>query len=379
MPSREPPIPIAFGITDLDVGGAERALVEIVTRLDRSVWTPSVVCLAGPGELVARLESADVPVRCLGARSVRDLGVVGRMTSVLREWKPALLQTFLFHANVVGRVAGRRAGVGKIVSGVRVADRRGAWRHWIDRWTAGWADHHVCVSEAVARFTRERLGIPDDVVSVVPNGVDFERFASAAPFNFASIGLPTDARVVLFVGRLAPQKRPLLAIDTFEAVAAEHPASHLVVVGDGPLRNAVAARVRASAVHDRVHLLGRRDAIPALMRASSLLLLPSAFEGMPNVLLEAMAAGLPAVAADVEGVAEVAVNGESAMVVPRDDHAGLARAVGDLLSDRDLAERLAKNAQHICEKHFTWPSAASRYAEIYSRLLAVNSPSTAVG
>ena len=115
---------MAFCITDLDPGGAERALVQLVTRLDRSRWQPSVICLAPRGMLADELEQAEVPVTCLGARHSRNVGMVGRLFHQLRESKPALLQTFLFHANIAGRIAGRLARVPKIVSGIRVAERR---------------------------------------------------------------------------------------------------------------------------------------------------------------------------------------------------------------------------------------------------------------
>ncbi|MCA9054217.1 MAG: hypothetical protein KDA75_10295, partial [Planctomycetaceae bacterium] len=100
---------LAFCITDLDAGGAERALVQIVTRLAGPDWTPKVFCLSGPGELVAHLQQAGIPVECLGAKSPRSFGAIQRLTAGLRDWRPELLQTFLFHANLSGRFAAWRA------------------------------------------------------------------------------------------------------------------------------------------------------------------------------------------------------------------------------------------------------------------------------
>ena len=126
---------IAFCITDLDPGGAERALVQLVLRLDRSRWSPVVFCLSKPGTLVADLAKADIPVDCLEAGSIGNVSVVPRLVRRLRRVRPDILQTFLFHANIVGRIAGRLAGVPVIVSGIRVAEHRSRFRLWLDRIT----------------------------------------------------------------------------------------------------------------------------------------------------------------------------------------------------------------------------------------------------
>src|SRR3712207_2927580 len=117
MPSQREPVRIAFCITDLDPGGAERALVQLVTRLDRTRWQPAVYCLAGPGELVQDLESRQVPVTCLGSRSRFSLRVIGRLTREWRVFRPRLVQSFLFHANLMTRFAAARAGSPPVVAG----------------------------------------------------------------------------------------------------------------------------------------------------------------------------------------------------------------------------------------------------------------------
>ena len=134
----QPPIPIAFGITDLDVGSrVARTLVELVLRLDRSRWSPAVVCLLPSGALAGRLTSAGVPVESLELRSSADFfRGVRRWTQILREQQPRLLQTFLYHANFMGSVAGPRACVPHLFAGHRVADRRPGVRGLLERWTA---------------------------------------------------------------------------------------------------------------------------------------------------------------------------------------------------------------------------------------------------
>lgn len=109
-------VPIGFAITELDPGGAERAMTQLVTRLDRSQWSPRVYCLSGQGSLAQILDSAEIPVTFLHARGKWDPGLTGRLADALRGDQPALLQTFLYHANIAGRIAARRAGIAHVVS-----------------------------------------------------------------------------------------------------------------------------------------------------------------------------------------------------------------------------------------------------------------------
>jgi hypothetical protein len=144
---------IAFCITDLDVGGAEQCLVHVVSDLDRREWTPHVYCLSRRGALVDRLEAMGIACTCLGWRGWPDAWRVIALARKLRAFRPQLLQTFLFHGNLAGRIAGKLAGVPVIVSGIRVAEREKAWHVRLERWTRGLVTHHVCVSQAVARFS----------------------------------------------------------------------------------------------------------------------------------------------------------------------------------------------------------------------------------
>ncbi len=130
------PSSIALCITDLDAGGAEKALVQIARRLDRAVWDPVVYCLSQRGVLADDLEQAGIPTHCLNA-GPRDLLVILRLARLLRRQKPVLLQTFLFHGNLAGRLAAALAGVPVVVSGIRVAEREKTWHLRLERWTRG--------------------------------------------------------------------------------------------------------------------------------------------------------------------------------------------------------------------------------------------------
>ncbi|MBT6156181.1 MAG: glycosyltransferase [Planctomycetaceae bacterium] len=373
MSSVDGPIPIAFCITELDPGGAERALVQLVTRLDRRHWAPVVYCLAGEGELVVELESRDIPVTCLGARGVGSLGVIPRLSSLLRKQRPAILQTYLYHANIVGRIAGRMARVPHIVSGIRVAEQRSRFRLWLDRKTDRWVERHVCVSEAVAKFSIERGELPSEKLVVIPNGVDAERYRDATPIDTTQFGVPAGSPIVLFVGRLDAQKGPLDLIHALRLLAAKRDDVHALFVGDGPLREEMEATILASGLQHCVHLLGRRNDVPGLMKAATCLALPSHWEGMPNVVLEAMAAGLLVIATQVEGTTELLQggggSGDLGLLVPVGNPASLTEGIEQILTRPDGLNTMAVKSQHYVASSLTWDSTASAYAQLYRDLL----------
>lgn len=372
-PGQRRPIKVAFCITELDVGGAERCLVELVCGLDRARFQSKVFILgkrppAPHDSLYVRLEQAGVPFACFdGNSAISSPRVVLGLVRQLRAFQPDLLQTFLWHANLLGRVAARLAGVRHVVSGIRVAEHRGTWRLRWDRWTDRWVERHVSVSEAVADFSRVEGRLPAEKIVVIPNGVDLARFNGVAPADMTQFGVPIGARTLVYVGRLDPQKRVdwLLELLTHTFKAAHH--CHLVIVGEGSERGRLERLAREYGLDTRVHFAGFRRDIPEILAGSQLLVLPSAWEGMPNVILEAMASSRPVVATDVEGVRELLGPEASRQVAP----AGSWRLFSDhllaLLDDAHLCAKLGA-ANHERASQYSLASMIDRYGALYEEL-----------
>ena len=361
------PVPVSLVITDLDVGGAERAMVALATGLDRRRWLPSVIALGGEGALAGPLREAGLAVECLGVDRRRPDRAVQSLAGAFRRSSPRLVQSFLFHANVAARLAAPLAGRPWVVGGLRVAERQRRWHLALDRLTSGLATGSACVSEGVARFSRDvgRLG-PDRLV-VIPNGVDPAPCDLARPADRASIGVPPDAFLTLYVGRLDPQKGLGFLLEAASKVAGVRPDWHLALVGDGPEREALRSRAEADPTLDgRVHWLGRRDDVPALLRSADLLVLPSLWEGMPNVVLEAMAARLAVVGTAVEGTEELIIPGRTGWLVPPADSGALAVALLEAVADPSRLRRFGEAARDRVEAEFT----PGRVVEAYERLWA---------
>jgi glycosyltransferase involved in cell wall biosynthesis len=366
--SRVPRQRLAFCITDLDPGGAEKALFQIVSRLIPADWECIVYCLGPEAELVQPLRAQGIQVECYGARSWRDWGVIFWLASRLREFRPSLLQCFLFHGNLVGRIAARLANVPIVLAGHRVAEGEKTWHLLLERLTRSLVDHHVCVSQGVAATISRKLKVPNSRISVIPNGVVTE--IGSVPVNLLrDLGIPSGAPVVLGVGRLHRQKGFTKLISAFSQVAERFAAAHLLILGEGPLRKELEAQARDAGLESRVHLPGYRAHVPAVMRECSVLVLTSLWEGMPNVVLEAMSVGLPVIAAEVPGIAELIPDETHGIVVSDGAITGFAAALERILGDSRLAEQLSKNSQAYVNREFTWYSSVGEYGDLYRRLI----------
>jgi glycosyltransferase involved in cell wall biosynthesis len=362
-------IRVAFCITELDPGGAERALAMLATRIDRNAFDPAVLCLGPPTALSREIMCQGVPVTCLAAKGRTDVGVVARLTRELRNFRPHLLQTFLFHANLAGRWAAWRAGTPVIVSGVRVADRQHRWHIRLEKWSRNWVNHHTCVSAGVAEFVRTNMQVPGKQITVIPNAVDSAWFQNAPAFEWRRLGLPTDADVILTVGRLTAQKGHEDLLQAFAAVSPRQPTLRLVVIGEGELREKLEQTARHLGIADRVRFPGRSNELPSLYGSSRVMVLPSLWEGMPNVVLEAMAARCPVVATDVEGVGEILGASQRGLVVPRRSPAALAAAIEETLDDRPAALQRAELGERWLADNLTPAQIVRRYEDLYRRLL----------
>ena len=362
------PISIAFCITELDRGGAERALSQLVLGLNREEWSPQVYCLGPRGYFADVIEAGGVTVECFDASSTMSLPrVLLRLTLALRRFRPSVLQTFLFHANVLGRVAGRLARVPRIVSGIRVAERRSRWYGRVDRWTNWLVDHNVCVSQGVVDFAVTETGLSRRKLSVIPNGVEYETFASATPADLTQFGVPVGSPVCITVGRLEQQKGIDVLLDAASLVKADHSDCHFLIVGDGRDRVALEARSVKLGLAATTHFTGLRADVPNLLAAATVFVLPSRWEGMANALLEAMASGLPVVATAVEGSSDLVKSGETGLLVPAGTSVELASAICRVLAAPGHFREMAVAAQSTVNSDYTIYAAVRAYCRLYEQ------------
>ena len=357
---------ILYVITDLDVGGAERALVELATRLDRERFAPEVACLAGEGPLAEPLRERGIPVHCLAASGKWDLRVLWRLRKLLAGFD--LVHSFLYHANMATRIAAVGSGVGAVVCAARVAERSRPRRRSLECWTHRLVDVEVCVSNGVRDYLGAG-GFPRDKLTVIPNGVDAPRFARRDPALKKTLGLDPDVPLVTAIGRLHEQKGMSYLLRAASSIRHSDSKCHVLIVGHGPLDDELRALARQLRIDDRVTFLGFCDDVPRVLAATDVFVLASLWEGMPNAVLEAMAAGLPVVATRVEGTVDLIEDGRTGVLIMPKDVPGLATALLRLLRDPARARALGDAAQAHARTHFPLDAMVRRHEQLYADLL----------
>ena len=223
-------------------------------------------------------------------------------------------------------------------------------------------------SRAICTFSISETGLSPGKLSVIPNGVDYELFASATPADLTQFGIPQGSPVFITVGRLEEQKGIDLLLTAASLVLRNHHDCHFLIVGDGCDRAALESQARQLGIANSVHFVGQRADVPNLLKASTVFVLPSRWEGMSNALLEAMAAGLPVVATAVEGSTELVRSGETGFLVPAGRSEDLAAAIRSTLEDAGRAREMAAAAQAIVRQCYTAESAVSGYGGLYRQL-----------
>lgn len=338
-------------ITKLDAGGAQETAVALCAGLDSARF--DVTLVAGPdrgtgGDMWRRADE-------LGVRTVRvarlvrairptsDVAALVALWRLFRHERPDIVHTHSSKAGVLARVAARLAGVPTLVHTVHGWSFRdfqpgpiqGLYLH-LERLLARVTTWIVVVAESDRRIgLANRIGVDAQYV-LVRSGVDLEAFRPSRGRRGrarSSLGLPPDAVVVGTVTRLGEPKDPETTVRAFAAVRRLVPQARLVVVGDGPHRPNIEALVDGLALDDAVHLLGARDDVAELLPALDVFVLTSLSEGLPRVLVEAMAAHVPVVATDVGGVGELVIDGETGVLVPPAAPDALADAIVAVLAD----------------------------------------------
>lgn len=346
------------------------ALVRLVLGLDRSKWEPHVFCLGNVGALVEQLTSQNIEVTCYEARSALDVpNVLWRLTKALRKLRPQILQTFLFHANIIGRIAGKFAGVPHIVSGIRVAEKQKRWHLLLDRVTNPLVALNVCVSNGVAEFAEKQGKLNRKKIAVIPNSVDPSLFENAQKDDLSRFGIPNDATVCLTVARLTIQKGIDVLLSAIPIIINQHPECHFLIIGDGDARPNLETQASKLGIAGHVHFGGFQRETAPLLAASNAFILPSRWEGMSNALLEAMAAGLPIIATAVEGTTELIQDKVNGFLVPPEDSGCLAASICSILNDKTSAKRMAHTAQQYVKLRHTTESVVKSYSDLYTNLL----------
>ncbi len=378
---------IVYLIDHLRGDGTQQALSQLVYGLGLRGHQQVVICLNRSWDVrvVDAMTQAGAEVRFVGRRALAVGWGVGRIWNWLRRGRFDVAVTFLFYSDVLGRWLAHQAAVPRIVSSIRARNilYRG-WQRWLVRWTMRWVDAVVLNSRQVRAFAQQEEGANPARILVIPNGVDARRFSPHGGTQLLvdrrrQLNLPPGTLVLGSVGRLDPQKGFDILLKALTWLPGE---VQLVLLGLGPAEVHLRQMVAEMALVKRVHFVGYQDETLSWLHSFDVYVQPSRFEGMPNALMEAMAAGLPVVASRVDGCLELLPDERFGWLVSPEDPAALAEGLRAALGDPEEAAQRGQAARMHVEQHFglqqmldAWervlagehhpPSQAGRFPDIY--------------
>jgi glycosyltransferase involved in cell wall biosynthesis len=369
-------------ITALDVGGAEAMLQKLVLDTDRSRFEPEVIALTAVGAIGQRIAEAGVRVRDMRMRPGRpDARAVGRLVRSMHALRPDIVQTWMYHADLLGGLAAKVLGDTPVIWGIRGSfDQEKSKRSMI--WTA-----HACAALS-SRVPREivscsaalaeshvRLGYDRRRIRVIPNGFDtsiYKPDPSARARLRVELGVGSQTPLIGHLARWDPQKDHLGFLEAAVGALRRHPDAHVVMCGTGidDHNERLAGAIRKAGTGERFHLLGCRSDVPGVTAALDVLVCSSIYgEGFPNVLGEAMACAVPCVTTDVGDSARIV--GETGRVTPARDLQALASAISAVL-ELSPQERAALGgaARRRVQEHFALERVVEMFESLYEEVSA---------
>lgn len=373
-------IRVLHTIAGLEIGGAQMSLFRLLSRMDPASFENEVVSLTAGGPAGSKIEAVGVPVSALGMRpGMPSAAGLWRLLRLVRHRQPDVIQTWMYHSDLLAGIAGRLTGRTKIVWGIRhgqLERGKNASHMLAAARVCAWLSHSlpdriVCLSEA-SRKWHVANGYSDLLIEVIPNGFDTDVFrpdADAYRSVRSELGVPQDALLVGHVARFDPQKDFATFVRATARLRQFCPNVQFLMCGiDVTERNTkLDGWIREFGCKPPFHLLGVRDDVPRLMAALDVLTLCSTSEGFGNCVGEAMACGVPCVVTDVADLKTVV--GETGVVVPPGDVEALAGAlVGLLRTSRSERIQRGQAARQRIQEQYSLSTSVAAYETIYRRL-----------
>jgi glycosyltransferase involved in cell wall biosynthesis len=366
------PIKVLQLIASLPVGGAEDLVAAIIIGLDPGLFSVQGATLGPPGPVGEELIRAGRPIISLGLDLKQDplWRLVAGVRKLLRDVKPDILHTHLYHPNLYGRLAAAGLGLRGVVASVhnsytRVKLHRCLWNFFLGPLT----DKILVSSPQVWQDVRTWDRAPARKLEVFPYGVRIDPGADALDPAIVRAELGLGGFVLGVVGRLEEQKGQRFLMEALPELARQIPDLSVLLVGEGRQRDTLARQAEDLGVATLVHFLGTRRDLPRLFRAMDLFVQPSLWEGLPLTLLMAMGAGLPVVGTPVSGITEVIEDGINGRLVAPADSQALAGAILELYHRPDLRPRLGEAARRTVAAKYSQEAMLSRLERLYLKII----------
>jgi L-malate glycosyltransferase len=351
-------VPVALFVDRFIPGGTQRQLIELLRRIDRQRFRVHPVCFHTDGPWTGRVAELGEAITSFPIHGFRR-PATGRQLLRFARWcrrnRIAVLHSWEIYSNIFALPGAALAGVP-----LRIGSRRGLGGPPAVRRLQSVACRTAHRMVANSRAAAEQLisqGIPEHRIDIVPNGIDLTLFPERYVWR--------PARRITTVACLREGKRIDVLIAAAPRILARHPGVDIQIVGDGPWREKLVALARAVGVLPHLHFMGHREDVPAILTASDLFVLPSASEASPNVVLEAMAAGLPVVASKVGGIPELVDDGVTGRLVPPSDPDALAAAILDVLDHPNRGAAFGQAGRMRIAREYSFDRMVAQFESLY--------------
>lgn len=369
------PYRILHIIDHLGPGGAQEALLNLVKYADREQFQLETAALHGFGAYFDSIRQMQVPLHSLSPHKLIPW-YIPNLIELLRRGRFDLVHCHLIAANLIAKPLAALCRVPVLFNHDQCNDvfrYQQKWRLWADRLANRFTDQIIAVSKSTREFLLAKENIPPQKVALIYNAVDLERFSPGSPEERRrcrqQFGWPEHTPIVLGAGRLRPQKNFPGFLEAAALLSRSLPEVRFVIAGDGPDRADLENLAQKLGLANRARFMGFVTRMRELYRASDAFFFPSHFEGTPMAVLEAMASGLPIVASQIDGTAEVLSDGVEAFLVPVEQTQVFAQRLATVLQDRSRAQDLAQRALAKVREEFSAPAMVQQVERLYLKHL----------
>jgi glycosyltransferase involved in cell wall biosynthesis len=354
--------------------GVERIIIFLYNLLPKDLYEINIVCLRSLAPYADYLNrNTDIKVDVIGMKNNLDIFALMRFYKYMRNVKPDIVNFHSFRAALWGRLIAKSAHVPVILYSVH-NKWGGEFHRMLDNVMSRFNNAIVPFSFAVKRFITDEEKIQDKYVEdPIYIGIDIDKFSHVDENKLLmlrrEIGVEEDQNIIGFIGNVSEQKGLIYLIESVRKLTVQMPDLCCLIIGIGPEEHNLKSRVAEYGLDTNFRFLGQRYDTPDLLHVMNLFVLPSLWEGLPQVVIEAMAASCPVIATSVDGTPEIITHRENGWLVPPANTEGLTKAIKTLLSDDDLRAALAKNGYETVKEKFSVSAMVKNYDRLYQKYL----------
>ncbi|MGB9677780.1 MAG: glycosyltransferase [Candidatus Ratteibacteria bacterium] len=348
-------VKIGYLIGSSEIGGTEKIILTIAKYLDKNIFDIVFFCIKGEGKFTRNLREKNFKIYVFNLKK-NPFSFISLFLSIKKE-KLEILQSFLFVANILGRIYGKFTGIKFIISSQRSTDPWRKWYHWLlERITNRWVNLIISNSYSAREILIKKGKIPRKKIKVIPNGIEIPEKTEKINKNYIVVGA---------IGNLRKAKGYFDLISASKIIIEKFKNVKFYIVGEGELKDRIIRKIEKNGLSEYFILTGYAENIYEYLKIFDIFVLPSLWEGCPVSLLESMGFGLPSVATNVGDVPYIIENGIDGFIVKPGDYKKMAERIINLIENKDLREEMGQRAREKIKKWYSFEEMVKSYASIY--------------